>query len=74
MSDSSPNLVLPLIQAAQAQKHVTHNEAVARLDVVAQLVLQAFEAVAVPAAPLDGQAWGIGSGACLLYTSDAADE
>ncbi|HEY5829350.1 MAG TPA: DUF2793 domain-containing protein, partial [Hyphomicrobiaceae bacterium] len=25
--DSSPNLILPYIIAAQAQKHVTHNEA-----------------------------------------------
>ena len=25
MSDATPNLGLPLIAAAQAQKHVTHN-------------------------------------------------
>ena len=26
--DTSPNLALPYIIAAQAQKHVTHNEAI----------------------------------------------
>ncbi len=35
MSENSPLLDLPLIQPAQAQKHVTHNEALERLDVLA---------------------------------------
>ena len=29
---STPHLALPLIAAAQAQKHVTHNEAIASLE------------------------------------------
>jgi len=29
---STPHLALPLLAAAQAQKHVTHNEALAALD------------------------------------------
>ena len=33
------NLELPLVQAAQAQKHVTVNEALALLDAAAQLRL-----------------------------------
>ena len=37
MSDISPHLLLPYIQAAQAQKHVTHNEAMRLLDAVVQL-------------------------------------
>ncbi len=32
---NSPRIGLPLLDAAQAQKHVTMNEALARLDVVA---------------------------------------
>ena len=32
--DQSPNLELPYISPAQAQKHVTHNEALQILDVV----------------------------------------
>ncbi len=37
MSDATPRLALPLIAAAQAQKHVTHNEALTVLDAVVQL-------------------------------------
>ena len=34
--DQTPNLTLPYIMAAQAQKHVTHNEALRALDVIVQ--------------------------------------
>ena len=37
MADISPHLLLPYILAAQAQKHVTHNEAIRLLDAVVQL-------------------------------------
>ena len=33
MSEASPRLKLPYIQSSQAQKHITHNEALQRLDV-----------------------------------------
>ena len=39
MTDTS-NLTLPLLAAAQAQKHVTVNEALQRLDGVVQLTLR----------------------------------
>ena len=32
----TPNLALPLIAAAQAQKHVTHNDALLALDALLQ--------------------------------------
>jgi hypothetical protein len=38
MPDTSHALSLPLIQPSQAQKHVTHNEALRILDAVVQLV------------------------------------
>ena len=34
---ATPNLKLPYIMAAQAQKHVTHNEAIRALDALVQL-------------------------------------
>ena len=37
MSDVTPHLGLPLLAAGQAQKHVTHNEALTLLDALAQL-------------------------------------
>ena len=35
--DETPNLELPYIVAAQAQKHVTHNEAIRALDAIVQI-------------------------------------
>ncbi|MCC0809144.1 DUF2793 domain-containing protein, partial [Methylobacterium sp. W2] len=37
MSQTTDNLALPLIAAAQAGKHVTHNEALVVLDRLVQL-------------------------------------
>ncbi len=40
MSEFSPRLSLPYIQPSQAQKHLTHNEAIDRLDKLVQLVVE----------------------------------
>lgn len=63
MSESSSNLALPFIQPAQAQKHVTHNEAIELLDLIVQLTVQAFDATTPPASPAEGQIWAVGVGA-----------
>ncbi len=47
---------LPLLQAAQAQKHVTVNEALARLDALAQMRVQSRSA-GIPTGPLDGHTY-----------------
>jgi len=60
MSDQSARLLLPFLQAAQAQKHVTHNEALERLDVLVQLVVEDFGASSPPIAPLEGEIWALG--------------
>ncbi|MCZ8178554.1 MAG: DUF2793 domain-containing protein [Rhizobium sp.] len=54
MTDTSPNLTLPFILPAQAQKHVTHNEALQRLDALVQLVV-AGSATSPPADPAEGE-------------------
>ncbi|MEO1641365.1 MAG: DUF2793 domain-containing protein [Pseudomonadota bacterium] len=61
MSDFSPNLAMPFIMPAQAQKHVTHNEAVEVLDTLVQMALEATGAETPPATPAEGQAWGLGA-------------
>lgn len=61
MSELSPRLNLPLIQAAQAQKHVTHNEALRLLDVVAQLAVSGFDETTPPGAPVNGETYAIGT-------------
>lgn len=55
-------LQMPYMAAAQAQKHITHNEALERLDAVVQLVVQSFSETQPPAAPEEGQIWCIGLG------------
>ena len=52
-------LGLPLLQPAQAQKHVTVNEALMRLDGMVNLVLQSVDLSAPPSAPTEGQCWGV---------------
>lgn len=37
MTENSPNLNLPYIAASQAQKHITHNEAIKLLDILVQM-------------------------------------
>lgn len=61
MPEQSPNLSLPFIMPAQAQKHVTHNEAIERLDAIVQLTLVTNGATVPPLAPSEGQAYGLGS-------------
>ena len=61
MSETA-NLRLPLLMAAQAQKHVTVNEALVRLDAAAQLVLESRTTAAPVSAP-DGAAYAVPAGA-----------
>ncbi len=56
MSDSleSLHLKLPYLAAAQAQKHVTHNDALRLLDSIVQLVVLDSSLADPPASPADG--------------------
>ncbi len=54
MSDQTPNLNLPYLIAAQAQKHVTHNEALRALDAIVQIAVLDRDLAVPPATPADG--------------------
>ena len=54
-SETSPILALPYIQPSQAQKHVTHNEALRTLDVLVQTVVEDRDRTAPPSDPAPGQ-------------------
>lgn len=54
---ASPNLALPFIEAAQSQKHVTHNEALRLLDTLVQLAVLDRASSVPPSAPAEGQRW-----------------
>ncbi|MCH2076158.1 MAG: DUF2793 domain-containing protein [Rhodobacteraceae bacterium] len=56
-------LSLPYIAAAQAQKHVTHNEALAQLDLLVQLSVISFDVTNAPVSPAEGDVYTVGAGA-----------
>uniref|UniRef100_UPI002483D136 DUF2793 domain-containing protein n=1 Tax=Chthonobacter rhizosphaerae TaxID=2735553 RepID=UPI002483D136 len=62
MSETA-NLKLPLLAADQAQKHVTHNEALEALDGLVQLSVASRTATAPPPAPAAGRRWLVPAGA-----------
>ncbi len=62
MSDATTNLLLPYILAAQAQKHVTHNEALRLLDGLVQLSVLDRDLTAPPGSPADGDRYIVASG------------
>ena len=59
MPSETARLQMALLQPAQAQKHVTVNEALMRLDGMVNLVLQSVSTQTPPATVLDGQCWGV---------------
>lgn len=67
MSDTSPALSLPLLMPSQAQKHVTHNEALMILDMVIQLVVAAFPLAAPPLMPAIGARYIVGDAATASW-------
>lgn len=81
MPETSAVLALPYIQPSQAQKHVTHNEAIKVLDALVQLVVVSRVQTDPPAVPAQGArfivptggtgAWA-GQDGKVAYYDDAA--
>jgi hypothetical protein len=67
MSELSPHLLLPYILAAQAQKHVTHNETLRLLDALVQLSVLDRDLAAPPISPVDGDRYIVAAGATGLW-------
>ncbi|HBR99392.1 MAG TPA: hypothetical protein DD979_18745 [Gammaproteobacteria bacterium] len=61
--DDTANLKLPYIMAAQAQKHVTHNEAIRALDAIVQLGVIDRDLTVPPASPTNGERYIVAVGA-----------
>ncbi len=75
MTETTPNLVLPELIAAQAQKHVTVNEALRVLDALVQLAVLDRDLAAPPSLPAEGQRWliaGSPSGAWSGHADEVA--
>ena len=81
--EQSANLQLPYIMPSQAQKHVTHNEAIRSLDALVHLAVLDRDLFAPPASPADGDrylvaagatdAWAGKEGRCLVPAFDGSD-
>jgi hypothetical protein len=52
---NSPRIGLPYLDAAQAQKHVTMNEALARLDIAAAARVETMALASPPVSPAEGE-------------------
>lgn len=70
MTDTT-HLALPLIAAAQAQKHVTHNEALAALDCLVQLAVLERDRDTPPSAPGEGDRYLVGAAPTGAFAGQA---
>lgn len=61
--DTTTNLALPLLAAAQAQKHVTHNEALLVVDALLQAAVRDKDLAAPPADPDEGDRYLVATAA-----------
>ncbi len=62
-TDTTAKLNLPLIAAAQAQKHITHNEALEALDTIVQLSVLDRDLATPPATPAEGDSYIVAAAA-----------
>lgn len=69
--DQTPRLSLPCIMPGQAQKHVTHNEAIQALDALVQAVVESRTVTAPPATPLSGEAYLVPAAATGAWAGHA---
>lgn len=70
---NTPRLALPAIEAAQAQKHVTHNEALVLLDALTQLTVESRTLTAPPGSPAEGSCYIPAASATGAWSGWAGD-
>lgn len=70
MTDT-PRLSLPLLAAGQAQKHVTHNDALIRLDALVHLSVDSRTQATPPASPTDLSAYIVPAGGTGAFAGRA---
>lgn len=65
---ATPRFALPLLAVAQAQKEVTHNEALTLLDALVHAAVEAGPLAAPPLDPAEGQCWIVGAAPTGAWT------
>ncbi len=68
---TTPRFALPLLAVAQAQKEVTHNEALTLLDALVHAAVEAGPIAAPPVDPEEGQCWIVGTAPTGTWTGQA---
>ncbi|MFD1788051.1 DUF2793 domain-containing protein [Sphingomonas floccifaciens] len=63
MNETTPRLGMPLLAPGQAQKDLTHNEALALIDLMTQPTVVAIGRSDPPGAPSLGDCWVVGAAA-----------
>ena len=71
--DATGLLALPYIMPSQAQKHVTHNEALLALDSIVHLAVGSLAADAPPTAPKDGDRVVVGPNPAGAFSGHAGE-
>lgn len=71
--DQTARLSLPFIMPQQAQKHVTHNEALLALDVLTQPVVKSATIAAPPGAPMSGDGYILPTGPLGAWMGHAGE-
>ena len=66
--DDTPNLKLPYILPAQAQKHVTHNEAIRALDAIVQIGVIDRNLTVPPVSPAGGDRYIVAAAATAAWS------
>jgi Protein of unknown function (DUF2793) len=69
--NDTPNLQLPYLIAAQAQKHVTHNEALRALDCLVQLSVLNQDLGTPPGSPVNGARYIVAAAAAGAWAGKA---
>ena len=68
----TPRFALPYLAVAQAQKEVTHNEALTLVDALIHAAVEAGPQDDPPATPMPGQCWLVGDAAVGAWDGQAA--
>src|SRR3546814_18076891 len=69
----TPRFSLPLLAVAQAQKEVTHNEALTLLDALVHAAIEAGPLATPPANPALGQCWLVDAAATGVWSGAETD-
>jgi hypothetical protein len=71
MPETTVALGLPLLLAEQAQKHVTHNEALRALDAIVQLAVKDRDLTVAPPSPSEGDRYIVAASPTGIWSGHA---